>query len=213
MPRYFTSLKQNYDSVSRYIFSGLKPQGVVDFQLKMEEGKIQTILGRIVDSSRSLETGADNLTTAANRAKEGVEQETLELHQVATAVTEMSSTIAEVSQNTLLTSKKVQLAHNDCESVTKAMSDTMSQIGKLANDVSESATSANMLSEEAKKISSIMLEIRGIADQTNLLALNAAIEAARAGEHGRGFSVVADEVRALSTRSHNATEQTYNKQS
>ena len=206
-PKYLKKLVLDYDSVSRLIYCGTKPQGIADFHLKVAEGKIKTILGRIIDSSNLLSSGASNLEQAAQIAKEGAEQETTELHQVSTAVEEMVTTIDEVAKNTTLTSQKVSQAHSDCQIATEAMHLTMEKVNLLARDVADSASSATELTKEVEKVGSIMHEIQGIADQTNLLALNAAIEAARAGEHGRGFSVVADEVRALSSRTHAATEQ------
>ncbi len=207
VPRQAKALKESNDSVSRWVYSGTSTVSYFDYKDKLLEGAINTILGRIVSNSKELSNSALKLEDSAKQSKSGIQKESDELMQVSTAIEEMVATINEVAENTASTNDKVKSAHNNCKIASSAMGETMTQVDTLAKEVSSSADSANELATEAERIGEIMQEIQGIADQTNLLALNAAIEAARAGEHGRGFSVVADEVRALSTRTHGATKQ------
>lgn len=60
--------------------------------------------------------------------------------------------------------------------------------------------------KRAHAIDGFLHDVEKMADQTSLLALNADIEAARVGEHSRGFSVVAQEIRRLSQRSHDFSD-------
>ena len=84
----------------------------------------------------------------------------------------------------------------------KEMTEMLDENSKLNVHYSQSIQT---ILENTATINKITEDIQYISDQTNLLALNAAIEAARAGEHGRGFSVVAEEVRKLSDRTNQAS--------
>jgi aerotaxis receptor len=158
-PAFLEQLKKENDSACRWVYSGTAPHSIADFHLKLNDGRKRTILGRIVDSTTQLEAGVTTLNRAAQSAKQGVENETHELHQVATAIEEMVATIEEVARNTASTSEKVGVAHSDCERATGAMTHTMEQVQHLADEVATSANSANELASEAEKIGAIMVEI------------------------------------------------------
>lgn len=80
--------------------------------------------------------------------------------------------------------------------------DEFSNVRILLNDTSESIKDLELKTLNAE---SLIGEINNISLQTNLLALNASIEAARAGQYGKGFTVVAEEIRNLSTETGKVT--------
>ena len=125
---------------------------------------------------------------------------------VATAATEMASTVAEIARNATQTSQATQQAIGRARQGDREVDHTINAIQQVAGTLVDTRHLVDSLHQDTEAVGEALNLIKQISDRTNLLALNAAIEAARAGESGRGFAVVAEEVRALASRTQQAAD-------
>lgn len=84
---------------------------------------------------------------------------------------------------------------------------SLSEVKRASCDGQQVGASVTALARALGEIETVVDAIDRVSKQTNLLALNASIEAARSGSAGAGFSVVANEVKALANHTAELTHQ------
>lgn len=193
--------------VAQQVYTGsMNEFGALDLALRMQQAQLRTVIGRVQDTTQTLDTVAESTEKAMYQAEQSVGNQETHLNNLACMMEQLDVSIHEIELSIQGINQASQHMDKETHRGQDRVQASVASVHRMAEQLDLATTSIESLREDAESISESIHAITDIADQTNLLALNAAIEAARAGESGRGFAVVADAVRQLASSTQNVTE-------
>ncbi|MCL1997338.1 MAG: methyl-accepting chemotaxis protein [Turicibacter sp.] len=214
----FKMMQESCNAVNKFIYAYVQEisealiqlgEGNLNISLKQEYigsfAPIKTAMNTIVEELNS--TVAD-IQSAVDYVAEGAEEVAKVSITLADGAASQSDSVNDLNNFVVLMTSIANRAGEKVALADKNATLTKDSVTNGSRSVEDMSTTMNRLRESSENIARIIDVITNIAFQTNLLALNASVESARAGEHGRGFSVVAEEVRNLATRSQQSALET-----
>lgn len=180
---------------------------------RMKE-QIQALIESAQSVSETVAASSEQLTASSEQSSRATEMIAGSINEVAAGTERQIEHSSDIQHKMNAISGNVDRIQEQIASAREAAGDssaatdegtekvrqTIQQMNRIREKSAASAQLADLVSAKTKEITQVVGLISEIAERTNLLALNASIEAARAGQAGGGFTVVAAEVRKLSTQ-------------
>jgi methyl-accepting chemotaxis protein len=168
-------------------------------------------VGDLIKSAKKVSgkvaTAAAEINQSATDLADGSVKQSDQLQGASLGAQELSTEAAAVTAACKLATKAAEQSEEAADRGAKIVREVIAGMEKIRESVQVNGKKIKRLGERSMEIGGILKTINEISAQTDMLALNASIEAGRAGEAGRGFSAVAEQVRALAERAKLATQQ------
>ena len=162
-------------------------------------GDVQMVTQAVGDHTRDVQRSSELLVRDASEQEEHV-------HHISRVIDEVALTMHEVSEQAGKLSRVALEAMEASLDGQGAVDRAVEGMGQVREATMLSSRIMKRLGESGQEINETLIAMNDLTTRMHLLALNAAIEATRSGEQGSGFTVIAQEMRSLATRSSEAAQ-------